>query len=186
MERLTFDGNFCDIAQCREMPCPYNNACTQRQVWERLKQYEDSGLSPIACEEARKIEDGLSKHDYSIARMVELMQADKDGRLMALLKVARIAGNRPKPDNWVDLAGYAACGAEISAREPKRTTKRTASTSDAAGGAEAGKTASCVKLQRMDGYYLVDVDGNSHRFTLWETAMQFIRDQTAEERKKKT
>lgn len=84
MERLTFDGNFCDISQCRELPCPYNNACTQRQVWERLKQYEDSGLSPIACEEARKIEDGLSKHDYSIARMVELMQADKDGRLMAL------------------------------------------------------------------------------------------------------
>lgn len=49
MERLTFDGNFCDIAQCRELSCPYNNACTQRQVWERLKQYEDSGLSPITC-----------------------------------------------------------------------------------------------------------------------------------------
>ena len=43
-----------------------------------------------------------------------------------------------------------------------------------------------MKLQRMDGYYLVDVDGNPHRFTLWETAMQFIRDKTAEERKKKT
>jgi hypothetical protein len=56
----------------------------QRQVWERLKQYEDSGLSPIACEEARKIEDGLSEHDYSIARMVELMQADKAGRVVVL------------------------------------------------------------------------------------------------------
>lgn len=84
MERLTFDGNFCDIAQCRELPCPYNNACTQRQVWERLKQYEDSGLSPIACEEARKIEDGLSEHNYSVERMVELMQADKDGRVVVL------------------------------------------------------------------------------------------------------
>ena len=85
MERLTFDGNFCDVAQCLELPCPYNNNnCTQRQVWERLKQYEDSGLSPIACEEARKIEDGLSEHDYSIARMVELMQADKDGRVVVL------------------------------------------------------------------------------------------------------
>lgn len=97
--------------------------------------------------------------------------------MLALLKVARIAGNRPKPDNWIDLAGYAACGAEISAREPKRTAKRTASTTDAAGGTEAEKAASCVKLQRMDGYYLVDVDGNPHRFTLWETAMQFIREQ---------
>lgn len=84
MERLTFDGNFCDIAQCRELSCPYSTACMQRQVWERLKQYEDSGFSPIACEEAKKIEDGLSEHDYSIARMVELMQADKDGRLVVL------------------------------------------------------------------------------------------------------
>lgn len=91
-----------------------------------------------------------------------------------------------KPDTYVDLAGYAACGAEISARELKRTAKRTSDTTDAAGGTEAEKTASCVKLQRMDGYYLVDVDGNPHRFTLWETAMQFIRDKTAEERKKKT
>lgn len=84
MDRLTFDGNFCDITQCRELPCPYNNACTQRQVWERLKEYEDSGLSPIDCGEARKIEDGLSEHDYSIARMVELMQADKAGRVVVL------------------------------------------------------------------------------------------------------
>lgn len=100
--------------------------------------------------------------------------------MLALLKVARIAGNRPKPDNWVDLAGYAACGAEISARDQKQTTKRTASTTDVAGGTEAEKTASCVKLQRMDGYYLVDVDGNPHRFTLWETAMQFIREHAGE------
>ena len=84
MERLTFEGNFCDIAQCRELPCPYNNNCTQQQVWERLKQYEDSGLSPIACEEARKIEDGLLENGYSIERMVELMQADKDGRVVVL------------------------------------------------------------------------------------------------------
>jgi uncharacterized protein YvpB len=46
MERLTFEGNFCDIAQCRELPCPYNGACSQRKVWERLKAYEDTGLMP--------------------------------------------------------------------------------------------------------------------------------------------
>ena len=99
--------------------------------------------------------------------------------MMALLKIARAKAGS-KPDTYVDLAGYAACGAEISARDPKRTAKRTASTADAAGGAETGKTASCVKLQRMDGYYLVDVDGNTHRFTLWETAMQFIREHAGE------
>ncbi len=33
--------------------------------------------------------------------------------MLALLKIARIATGAPKADNWVDLAGYAACGGEI-------------------------------------------------------------------------
>lgn len=84
MERLTFEGNFCDIAQCRELPCKYDGSCTQKEVWERLKAYEDSRLSPQACAEARGIEETLSGCDYSISRMVELMKADKDGRLVVL------------------------------------------------------------------------------------------------------
>lgn len=35
--------------------------------------------------------------------------------LLAMLKLARIATGNPKEDNWVDLAGYAACGAELEA-----------------------------------------------------------------------
>ena len=84
MERLTFEGNFCDIAQCRDSACRQGGTCTQRQVWERLKAYEDTGLSPKACKQAREIEDGLSGEDYSIARMVEVMNADKDGRVVVL------------------------------------------------------------------------------------------------------
>ena len=84
MERLTFGGNFCDIAQCRELPCKYDGNCTQKQVWERLKAYEDAGQSPQACAEAREIEEALSGYDYSISRMLELMKADKDGRLVVL------------------------------------------------------------------------------------------------------
>lgn len=42
MPRLTFEGNFCDIAMCQENPCPYNGMCSQRQTWERLKKYEDA------------------------------------------------------------------------------------------------------------------------------------------------
>lgn len=35
--------------------------------------------------------------------------------MMALVKIARIRGNRPGSlDSWVDLAGYAACGGEIA------------------------------------------------------------------------
>lgn len=37
--------------------------------------------------------------------------------MMGLLKVARIASNPQHMDNWVDLAGYAACGGEIAGRE---------------------------------------------------------------------
>lgn len=33
--------------------------------------------------------------------------------MLALLKIARIAGGQAKDDNWVDLAGYAACGGEL-------------------------------------------------------------------------
>ena len=84
MERLTFEGNFCEIVQCKEVKCPYDTACSQKQVWERLKAYEDTGLSPIACEESVKIEKGLSEGGYSISRMVELMCADKEGRVVVL------------------------------------------------------------------------------------------------------
>lgn len=35
--------------------------------------------------------------------------------MMALLKIARIKGNPSHEDNWIDLAGYAACGAEVAA-----------------------------------------------------------------------
>ena len=34
--------------------------------------------------------------------------------MMALLKVARIRHNPANTDNWIDLAGYAACGGELS------------------------------------------------------------------------
>lgn len=49
MERLTFEGMFCDIAMCQEIwggeRCP-NGYCSQKRVWERLREYEETGLSP--------------------------------------------------------------------------------------------------------------------------------------------
>lgn len=35
--------------------------------------------------------------------------------MLALLKIARIASGHAKADNWIDLAGYAACGGELEA-----------------------------------------------------------------------
>lgn len=37
--------------------------------------------------------------------------------MMALLKVARAMSNPGHADNWVDLAGYAACGGELGMRQ---------------------------------------------------------------------
>ncbi len=37
--------------------------------------------------------------------------------MMALLKVARIATGKHKADNYIDLAGYAACAGELAERE---------------------------------------------------------------------
>lgn len=34
--------------------------------------------------------------------------------MMALMKIARINSGRVKADNFIDLAGYAACGGEIA------------------------------------------------------------------------
>ena len=42
-----------------------------------------------------------------------LIEAKDVAAMMALLKIARIASGHGKADNWVDLAGYAACGGEI-------------------------------------------------------------------------
>ena len=90
MERLTFEGNFCDIAQCRELPCPYNGACSARKVWERLAAYEDNGLEPeevlpkdkadeIALKLMRLADlESLCSYD----RLRKLAEADKDGRVV--------------------------------------------------------------------------------------------------------
>ena len=84
MERLTFAGNFCDIAQCRELPCPYDNNCMQKQVWERLKSYEDTRLSPEGLKQAVEIEEYLNECGSSIARVAELIKADDERRVVVL------------------------------------------------------------------------------------------------------
>lgn len=40
------------------------------------------------------------------------IDANDVAMMMALLKIARIAAGGGKADSWIDLAGYAACGAE--------------------------------------------------------------------------
>lgn len=85
MERLTFEGNFCDIAQCRELLCKYDGNCTQKEVWERLASYEATGLTPEQCENAKVIIESAFSDDTSKAeRIRELLKADKAGRVVVL------------------------------------------------------------------------------------------------------
>lgn len=90
MERITFEGNFCDISMCRENPCPYNGMCSQRETWERLKKYEDAGLEPEEISDAvtaaklmarSKI---VSCFGMDADHVRELVKADQDGRLVVL------------------------------------------------------------------------------------------------------
>lgn len=70
MERLTFDGEFCDISMCREElggPFCEEGYCSQRRVWERLKSIED-----------------ILGGDYNLDRLRELVQAGREGRLVML------------------------------------------------------------------------------------------------------
>lgn len=74
MERLTFDDRFCDI----------------EKVWERLKAYEDTGLTPEQCAEYAKADrEGRyivlrDAEQEGVKRLRELAEADKDGRLVVL------------------------------------------------------------------------------------------------------
>ena len=95
MNRLTFEGNFCDIAMCQETPggsfCE-DGYCSQRKVWERLKQYEDTGLEPeqilTAIDMAKIVCSLRALEAYrnlgSIDHIGDLLQAEQDGRLVVL------------------------------------------------------------------------------------------------------
>ncbi|WP_130837539.1 DUF6378 domain-containing protein [Lachnoclostridium sp. Marseille-P6806] len=45
---------------------------------------------------------------------IDLLDSQDVANMMILFKVARNATalDNPKPDNWIDIAGYAACGGE--------------------------------------------------------------------------
>ena len=100
MERLTFEGNFCDISQCRDSACRQYGTCTQKEVWKRLKAYEDTGLSPEKVSWMKEVVEAAFDNDTSrIERAHNLHVADKEGRVVVLpCKVG---------ERWVDEDGRA-------------------------------------------------------------------------------
>ncbi len=55
-----------------------------------------------------------SEYLFAKGVLAELIDSDDVAVMMALLKIARIATGKPKADNFIDLAGYAACAGEIA------------------------------------------------------------------------
>lgn len=45
--------------------------------------------------------------------------AEDVGNMQSLLKIGRIASGMTKADNYIDLAGYAACAGEIATTQPE-------------------------------------------------------------------
>lgn len=86
MERITFEGNFCDISMCRENPCPYNGMCSQRQTWERLKEYEETGLEPEEIKEHEAAYNECLTRTYGPfkQKISQWLQAEQAGRLVVL------------------------------------------------------------------------------------------------------
>ncbi len=77
MERLTYfkDGHY---------RLDFGGVQYQADFVDRLAAYENSSLSPTGAAKAAEIEEELSEYGYSIERMVELMCADKEGRVIVL------------------------------------------------------------------------------------------------------
>ena len=95
MERLTIiDGCGNDeLARC--MNCGLGKAgenlencgmCEEgwQRALRRLAAYEDTGLEPDVCSNYRKFEDEAISKGVTFKRIVELMNADHDGRLVVL------------------------------------------------------------------------------------------------------
>lgn len=91
MERLTFEGNFCDISQCigehRMTSMCADGDCDARKVWYRLKEYEETGLEPEMVKYmAENTETAVlawveEKYGLSVGELMDLIEAEKDGRL---------------------------------------------------------------------------------------------------------
>ena len=50
----------------------------------------------------------------TVFEKIKSMEAEDVAIMMILLKIARIQTGTFKPDNYIDIAGYAACAAEVA------------------------------------------------------------------------
>lgn len=90
MERLTkWENGHTYYPRCFEEPC-YGGGCKDRDcpfetaICERRAAYEDTGLTPEEVAEYKKFEDEVVASGKTFAQLVELLEADKEGRVVVL------------------------------------------------------------------------------------------------------
>ncbi len=85
------------------------------------KEILDTAIKTV-CEERQ---DSYGKPEDNFAIIADLwssylgdvlLRPEDVAMMMILLKIARIQTGKYKPDNFIDIAGYAACAAEVAER----------------------------------------------------------------------
>lgn len=66
-----------------DIPAEVNSAGV-REILQHLADYEDTGLEPEICAEYKKFEDEIVSKGVTFKHIVDLMEAEKDGRLIQL------------------------------------------------------------------------------------------------------
>ena len=84
MERLTQRLRTGEVLMASEYEEKYTEQEGISMLQDRLAAYEDTGLTPQACAEAREAGKVLSSCDISFGRLAELLTADSAGRLVVL------------------------------------------------------------------------------------------------------
>ena len=137
------DGFSCDDCPLKVVPgCMYKLIMEARNLILSLLEEKKAGdmenqepepwTRKRVLREAEKCVCGQREHEYGVPEdsfemigklwtvyldYATKIDAHDVAAMMALLKIARIAKSPDHMDSWCDLAGYAACGGEISGRE---------------------------------------------------------------------
>lgn len=77
-------GSLACVGCGHEHNCGIHGCAIIREAAERLSAYEDTGLTPEVCTEYRKFEDEIIASGKTFGRLIELLRADKEERVVML------------------------------------------------------------------------------------------------------
>ena len=127
-------GSVCDdpCTKCWDTEIPETAAeTTEDAAIERIRARILNEARDIICSDRNK-QYGEPEDNFAVIGELwsQYLRRSKDvaidlngydvGMLMALLKIGRLETGTPKRDNFVDLAGYVACAAEIALRKEQK------------------------------------------------------------------